>query len=442
VQASLQELLSYYGVFVVSGIVILLTLFHMLYIRRSPTSIIVWILLMVVAPYIFVFLYLLLGTRKNYTNIKKINVFHMPKDVLTKNELKIYTDADKLYTAFTQALREAKTSIKLATYVLKYDTTTQEIFSILQNKAKSGVKVELLVDSVGSFWLYLFRAPLKRLRRAGVAIYFFTPPFSFDFFTKFNLRYHRKIYLIDDAVLFSGGMNLSSEYMGKDGKDTQWIDLMYQAKGEIVQYYADILQADFAYVKKQTIRPLKADTTTNGSDALLPVASGPDIKGDMLLDMLLDNIYNAKESISILTPYFIPDEAILKALKIASNKGVAITIVMPSCSNHPIADLTRFSYLRELGEYNIKITLCKGRMIHAKAIVFDKKCAVLGSPNLDYRSLLLNYEAVTFTYNTKHILQLQSRIDSLANQASQKLEKASKPRRIFENSLRIFASQL
>lgn len=397
---------------------------------------------MVLAPYIFIFLYLLFGTRKNYTNIKKTNAFDLPKNVLTKNELIIYTDANKLYEAFIDALKQAESSIKLATYVLKYDATTQEIFTILQDKAKSGVKVELLVDSVGSFWLYIFRAPLKRLRRAGVRIYFFTPLFSFEFFTKFNLRYHRKIYLIDDGLLFSGGMNLSSEYMGNTQTNTQWIDLMYRAKGQIVQYYLDMLETDFAYVKKQKPRILKANDDCDANDALLPVASGPDIKGDILLDMLLDNIYNAKEKISILTPYFIPDEAILKALKIASNKGVEITIVTPECSNHLIADLTRFSYLRELGEYNIKIILYKGRMIHAKAIVFDKRCAVLGSTNLDYRSLLLNYEAVTFTYTKAHIDQLQNRIDALANEGLTTLEKASKPRRIFENSLRIFASQL
>jgi len=462
-ELDIKEILSYYLFFIISGVAILIALFHMLYTRRSPTSMIVWFLLMVIVPYIFIFLYLLFGTRKNRFNKRKtnLNYHNAPHEepfgygsgkilqsnhisaLTTNNNLHIYTDSNVVFMQFIQCLNEAKRSIKIGTYIFKYDDTTKEIIAILEKKQSQGVQVEILMDMVGSYHIFLFRAPLKKLKKLGAKIYFFAPPFIFDFLTKLNLRYHRKIYLIDDEILFSGGMNLSREYMGNQNSQNHWIDLMFKAQGDIVKYYVEVFNFDIAYVAKkptsQTLLKSLNNSTYNQPLQIIP--SGPDVNGDVLLEVILNAIYNAKKRIWIITPYFIPDETILQAIKIASSKGVDIKLITPFKSDHLVVDLARSSYIRQLQGY-VDIILHSQKMIHAKAILFDDEAVLFGSSNLDYRSLLLNYEIVTISYFKEHIAAIEQWMQTLCKQGSHEFKPAGKIRKIFENSMRIFASQL
>ena len=433
----------------------------MLHSRRSPTSMTVWLLFMIILPYIFVIFYYFFGVRKHSKkNEKNILNFspqlHMPYnhplDKLTfshhippassNNNLILYTDSQKAYFAFIEALKSAKTSIDLAAYVVKVDHVTEKIFDVLIEKANEGVKVRLIIDAFGSYPVYFWQRGLKKLKSAGVEIDFFAPIFSLKNITKLNLRYHRKIFIIDNKILFSGGMNLSSEYMGSSFKKERWLDLMFEAHGSIVQNYIDIFNSDISYINNKKTIFSQCSQTKAGNHKLQALPSGPDVMGDPLLEVILDSIYNAKKRIWIITPYFIPDEFILQALKIASHKGISIKIITPRKSNHAIADFARSSYIRSLYDFDIDVVLYEGAMIHAKAMLFDDETLILGSSNLDYRSILLNYEIVTISYAKEHIFEMQTWIESLINTPHEKLKPASKMRRIFENSARIFASQL
>lgn len=433
----------------------------MLHTRRSPTSMTLWLLFMIIFPYIFILFYYFFGVRKHSLKNKKntLNIQALPSitssnttDKLTfahniapassNNNLILYTNSQEAYFAFTKALEEAKESIDLAAYVVKSDHVTEVIFDILEKKAKQGVKVRFIIDAFGSYKLYLWRQPLLRLKEAGVVIDFFAPFFSLKNITKLNLRYHRKIFIIDNETLFSGGMNLSSEYMGGTFLKDRWLDLMFKAKGDIVQSYIDVFNSDIAYMHKHQVVSPNYIQKSAGEHKLQALPSGPDVNGDALLEVILNSIYTAKRRIWIITPYFIPDEFILQAMKIASHKGVDVKIITPRESNHAIADFARSSYIRSLYEFGIDVILYEGKMIHAKAMLFDDETLILGSSNLDYRSLLLNYEIVTISYAAEHIEQMQDWINSLINTHHTKLKKANSFRRIFENSARIFASQL
>lgn len=431
----------------------------MLHTRRSPTSMIVWLLLMIIFPYIFVLFYYFFGVRKhsnkkNTLNLKiplqapsshpidRLNFAHNITPATDNNNLILYTNSQDAYIAFMRALESAKESIDLAAYVLKVDNVTELIFAHLLKKATEGVKVRLIIDAIGSYKLYLWQIPLRELRDAGVIINFFAPIFSFKNITKLNLRYHRKIFIIDNKTLFSGGMNLSNEYMGETYEQDRWLDLMFEAKGDIVESYVDVFNSDIAYIHNQ--KTILSDSVPDkvGTHALQALPSGPDVKGDALLEVILNSIYTAKRKIWIITPYFIPDEFILQAMKIASYKGVDVKIITPKNSNHAIADFARSGYIRSLYEFGIDVILYEGKMIHAKAMLFDDETLILGSSNLDYRSLLLNYEIVTISYAAEHIKQMQIWMESLINTEHTKLKDASRIRRIFENSARIFVSQL
>ena len=446
-----------YLLFIVGGLAIVATLVHMLYTKRSPSSILVWLLLMIIAPYIFVFFYFIFGVRKHpnqpfHTTLdpkaiksaKTLDILLQNNRITpaTKdNSIEIFTDADTAAQEFFTALKDARQSIYLCTYVFKYDSVGKRVLKIVQQKALEGVDVVLLIDSFGSFWLYIMQLKLQKFRNSGVKIYFFKPLFNFKFTQRFNLRNHRKAYIIDKQVLFSGGMNIADEYLGSKGAN-RWIDILYKAKGAIVNDYLAIFEADLKKTLSQEFTIVKPTQPKCGNSVLQALPSGPDIASDALFESLLHSIYSASKSITIITPYFIPDEQILQALKIAWHKGICIKIITPQQSNHPLADITRSSYIRQMREWGVPIYFYKKTMLHAKAIIFDDATLILGSINLDYRSLLLNYEAVTISYSKDDIQKLNSWIDSLIQDCATHYPDASKLQRVFENFTRVFASQL
>lgn len=170
--------------------------------------------------------------------------------------------------------------------------------------------------------------------------------------------------------------------------------------------------------------------------------SGPDIEGDALFEALVDAINTATERIWIVTPYFLPDEILMHTLKIAKHKGLDIKLITPKQSDHFIADLSRSSYMRELEEIGIDLILYNGKILHAKAILFDSDTLMIGSVNIDNRSLLLNYEVVSFVYSKTIISEIEEWMQGFIANADTQMPEAFKLRRIAENFMRILAPQL
>lgn len=458
-----EQLLNYYLLYFLGGLLIFFTVMHMLYRRRSPLSMTAWLLLMIIAPYFFMLLYFLFGIRKRSlhkekssleisTQVKEHPPLHYIDTLLRSNgippstndnSLRLYTHGVEAYEALYAAFKSAKHSISISTYVLKNDLVTQELFDLLVQKSRSGVKVRILTDAFGSRGIYLWQLPLRRLRDGGVDLSFFMPLLRLPIHSRFNLRYHRKIYLIDDEILFSGGMNLAQEYMGPILMKKRWVDLLYRCEGSIVRYYADIFESDWAYTKQLNVKSATAPASSKKGDCELQIIpSGPDVAGDALLEAITYAIHRASKRIWIVTPYFIPDEPILQALRIAHHRGVDVKLITPRESDHLIADLGRSSYMRELQEWGITVALYTKPMLHAKAILFDSDLLLLGSINLDNRSLLLNYEVVTAVYSKEPINQMEKWMKELLLNSTFHLRPAGKIRRIFENLMRVFVAQL
>jgi cardiolipin synthase len=172
------------------------------------------------------------------------------------------------------------------------------------------------------------------------------------------------------------------------------------------------------------------------------VPSGPDIPTDALYEALLNAIYNAKERIWIVTPYFVPDENMIQALVIAHHKGVDVKLITPKNSDHLLADLARSPYMRELDEIGAEVVLYEGEMLHAKAILFDDLGGMVGSVNLDNRSLFLNYEVVTFVYSSQFIESIEGWMKVLMDHSSRGMKRPSKVREAVENIMKVFAPLL
>lgn len=420
-------------------------------------------------PFAAVPLYFLIGTRKRENKYTKDTVqfhqahqenIHIPYDpnhgpgsILEKNGIPSATKGNRceLITKDTQAfarlmeeIEKATMSIELGTYIFTYDVTTKKILDALTRRANEGIRVKLLLDVVGSFGSYLWQKHFQALRDAGGEVGFFIPIMSRPFQGYINLRNHRKIYLFDKKRLLSGGMNLSDQYLGEKSGTKRWDDMLYYLEGPAVFVFYQVFHNDWNYAMGLTDElefPLEA-TASAGEGIVQVVPSGPDIHTDALYEALLNAIYNSQKRIWIVTPYFVPDENILKAFIIAHHKGIDVKLITPKNSDHWIADLGRGSYMRELDAIGVDVILYEGEMLHAKAILFDDLGGMVGSVNIDNRSLFLNYEIVTFAYSPRFIESIESWMIKLIEDSTQGMKKPTKVREAVENIMKVFAPLL
>jgi len=468
VEFTTSNILLTYLFILLGGMLVFTALSHLLYQKRSPTSMLSWMLTVIFVPYLAVPLYFLIGirkrekkNRKEYVKFHELNQ-HNPyimsdsnngfQNILKKNGIppatrgniyELITNDTEAYTRMLQEIKNAKQSIDICTYVFESDKMTKALLEAMTMRAEEGVRVRILMDIVGSLGVYFNQNCFKALKDAGGEVAFFVPMLKRPFQNYINLRNHRKIYLFDQTTLLSGGMNLSNEYMGESDGTKRWEDMLYYLKGPAVHNFYSIFHNDWVYATKEEKKnDLKMSEVYDGDSIVQVVPSGPDIPRDALYETLLNAIYSAKKRIWIVTPYFVPDENMVQALIIAHHKGVDVKLITPKNSDHFIADIGRSPYMRELDESGVDVVLYEGEMLHAKAILFDDLGGMVGSVNLDNRSLFLNYEVVTFVYSPKFIESIEAWMERLMQSSTRGMKKPTKVREAVENIMKVFAPLL
>jgi cardiolipin synthase len=262
------------------------------------------------------------------------------------------------------------------------------------------VRVRFMVDGVGRYLGGLPR--LQPLRAAGVHVGLFVRPWSSPLRGRVNLRNHRKVAIADGAWLWTGGRNLAAEYFVADGAQARpWTDLSFDLRGPLAAQAREQFERDWAIAMRVPPPPLPPASEAIAAPAgplaqLLP--SGPDQADDTLYELLIDACFNASARIVALTPYFVPEPALLMAFTLAARRGVTVDLLLPRHSNHKLADLARPQAVRDLLEAGARVWLTPS-MLHAKLVVVDQAVALAGSLNLDARSLFLNYEMMVAFYD-------------------------------------------
>jgi cardiolipin synthase len=404
--------------------------------RRPPSNTMAWLLAIVLAPYVGVPLYLMLGGRKMR------RAAELKEDLLTVarrtgpspagqaqelpltdgeafprregNRLSVLGTGEGAYEGLIRSIESARESIHISTYILGVDDTGRAIVDALARKAAQGVKVYLLLDAVGC-WPVRGHF-LRELTAAGGRHAYFMPMLHLPFHGRANLRNHRKMLIFDHARAIVGGMNLASEYMGKTSDPKRWHDLSLTVEGPVVADLYTIFRGDWAFAAKEELpHAPAAPAPVSGGDAvpIQLIPSGPDTPGDTLYDAVVTSLFGARSRVWIVTPYFVPDEMLTKSICIAARRGVDVRIVVPRVSNHPAADLVRRSYLRQVQEAGCTVHCFRPGMLHAKVIVVDERLAVVGSMNMDVRSFFLNYEVALFMYSRDIAGQLTAWVEDL-----------------------------
>ncbi len=405
-----------HGLITVLTVMIYILTSHLLQQRRHPAAAIAWMLFIVLLPYLALPLFLSFGSRK----LKRAVAPPSPVSrgaqrneswaVLTiealglgppatYRQLNVHVNGLQAKKALMETISAAQYKIDLCTFLLARDQLGAEIIALLCIKAKNGVQVRLLLDGLSHIiWL---RPDLKMLRAAGGICLTFVPPLGSSLKGRSNLRNHRKLAIADagtsQARMWSGGRNLCDEYFEGQANHKAWLDLSFDLQGALTEQANNLFEQDWYFAKH--LKMMTSSKSENHLSEMRPtkealaqlVPSGPDRVDDTLHALLVTGAYQAQERIALVTPYFVPDTALLMALCLAARRGVQVDLLMPRSSNHRLSDFARSRAIRALSQAGGRIWLCD-QMLHAKLIVIDDGFALSGSANLDNRSLFLNYE--------------------------------------------------
>ena len=434
--------------------------------RRSPTATIAWLLVIIMIPYFGVPLYLMLGRRKIRTRPAQnrllgrsaqeeglTSVFG-PMDGLLQsygifpatkgNRVRLCATGEDTYRNLVGLIDQAGQSINIATFLFHEDEVGCDIMERLVNCAKRGVIIKLLVDGVGSF--YTSRRFLKQLDQAGGRTAVFQPMIHVPFRGQSNLRNHRKIIVIDENIVLAGGTNIGREYIGPTPVPGRWRDISFILEGPAVSYYSNIFRSDWEYATGEKVTGaalLSGIANVNeGGEVVQVVPSGPDVRGDPMHDAILSAIFAARRRIWIVTPYFVPDEALVGALTMAAHRGLQVRLTMPLKSNHRLADLARGTAVRQIRDAGGEILLYTPGMVHGKALVIDDTLAAVGSANMDMRSLFLDHEVMLFNYSSSGIRDLEEWMMGLAVDTELYTQRIGAFRDIGEGLVRMLAPLL
>ena len=400
--------------------------------RRNPLFTLFWIVLLTLAPYFGFIAYLFFGLsfrKKRVVNeyykwkflySKEIMGFSQHKELVkweqlisyievsSKNRLtslnisEIFIDGNKFFNSLMKDLKNAKDSIAMEYYIFRDDDLGRRIAEILKQKAQEGVKVRVIVDGAGGYG----KKMLKDLSKVGVECGVFFPS-HFPFFKIANLRAnyrdHRKLCLIDKKLGYIGGFNIGDEYLGK-GKLGYWRDTGLKIFGEACLELEQEFYFSWNIVKKEKITLEKnyrynkdvleklIETRGRHTGHIQVVSSGPNYQFRTIRDNALKLIMEAQHYIYIQTPYFVPDDSVLEALKIAALSGVKIKIMIPSKPDHFFIYWVNQYFVGELLDLGVEVYKYTKGFIHSKLIIVDDEVVTTGTANFDYRSFYQNFE--------------------------------------------------
>lgn len=315
---------------------------------------------------------------------------------LEGNHWQILDDADAVFDRLLADLDEAEHWVFMEFYILEEAGRVGEVLAALEAASQRGVQVCLQLDSVGSN-RFLGSARRRSLEAAGVGVLDALHANIFRMtLQRVDLRQHRKLISIDNRVAYSGSMNLADpRWFKRDSGYGPWLDVLVRLEGPIVAIIQGTLIFDWEMETGERLEAALSwpQQTAAGGSLMQFLPTGPAFEEDVLLQVLLTAIHNARQEVFISTPYFVPEEALLQALKSVANRGLKVTLLVPRRIDSRLAQYAGRSFYDELLSHGVEIRRFTGGLLHTKSVIIDDHLVLVGSVNLDMRSLWLNFEA-------------------------------------------------
>ncbi len=437
--------------------------FNALFQSRTPQGALAWFVGLVGFPYLGIPLFIVFG-RRRYHEEKPGNTLTFPQyDVVKhkreplveferflqhtgfsftgKNKIDLLIDADQIYPSMFEALNAAKEYIILQVFIFRTDETGRKFADILIKKALEGVKVYVLYEKV---LIKMDKNMLDEMHEAGIHTGLFKP-FTRNMF-HLNFRNHRKIMIIDGKVGFFGGINIGDDYVGKYPKIGHWRDTNVRIEGP------SLIPAQMAFCNDWLGSQGSAPDIdwkhgpSDGDANVLVFSSGPIEEKPFCLLHHIALIELARTKLWIANPYIVPPQSLIDALAMSALRGVDVRILVPSYSDNILITSVADIYYERLMQYGVKIYKYQTGFLHQKVMLVDDLLGVVGSANLDYRSMYINFEITTVCSDAAFVESLSKMLESDLRETelvtAESLRGKSLPKKILERSVNLVAPVL
>lgn len=426
----------YIAVVILLMLVNMISVFSLIFIeRKDPTTTWAWLLILLLIPGVGFIVYLLLGQnlsrqkifrekkiidktraagleemqeihgikmelQDEYSDLILMNYNQCGSIYTTGNEVKTYISGEKKFHDLIKDIRLAKSFIHIEYYIFRFDDLGKAIIDELKSKVDEDVEVRLLVDGMGS--KNLKQKEIRYIKSLGIKFSIFFPGAFPRINTRINYRNHRKIVVIDGEIGYVGGFNVGNEYVNRGHQFKFWRDTHLKVKGQAVNELNKRFILDWDYASNENfdnIIKYFPKPKEYGRVGMQIVSSGPDHMDEYIKIAYMKIINNARKYVYIQTPYLVPDEPILEALRISALSGVDVRIIVPDKPDHFFMEWVLSANIANLIDYGVKIYRYNNGFIHSKTIVSDDIVSSIGTANMDNRSFRLNFEVNAFIYD-------------------------------------------
>lgn len=362
---------------------------------------------------------------------------------LAGNQVTFYHSGPPAFADMFNDIRAAKHHIHLEFFIFHEDDLGKQVLQLLAEKRNAGVQVRLLTDGIGA---RKFRG--RSVVEAGCEVESFLPVSLLRRRLQVNMRNHRKIVVIDGKIAYTGGLNVGDEYVGKNERFGFWRDTFLRIEGPAVEPLQRVFIEDWDFAACKTISEevYFPKAMTPGDVVAQVIASGPDQEYKSIREIYLAAIMRAQERIWIMTPYYVPDQAIRDGLAMAALSGRDVKLLLPKIADHWTPHFAAQYYFNDLLAMGVKIHLYTGGFLHSKVVIVDGKWASVGTANLDNRSLLLNFEVNCLFHTQRAVAELEQAFQQDLEQSIRLTAKVFDKRqmtvKLLENVCRLFAPVL
>ena len=429
-------------IFVIYQIIAIMAVIHVVMDNRQPAKTMAWALVIWFIPVVGIVFYLFFGintrkerhvsersmnqlTKRSMLEFAEQHDLRLPEkhkpliDLFINqnlalpfkdNHIDIYTEGYTFFPALLAAIGQARQSIHIDMYIFADDALGTLVADALIDKAHEGVEIRVIYDDVGC-WNVKHRF-FERMREEGIQVMSYLPVRFPSFTSKVNYRNHRKIVVIDGNVGFIGGINIALRYVKGTGQ-MPWRDTMIKVTGGAVYALQRAFLVDWYFVDRTLLSdrkyypPVLRDEQTVNNCLAQVVTSGPVTPYPEIMQGFVRIILGARRYLYLETPYFLPNDSVLFALKTAALAGVDVRVLCPMYSDARFVEWASRSYLREVVEAGVQVSLYKPGFLHSKLMVCDDAITTCGSTNLDFRSFENNFEANIFFYDEGVALRMK-----------------------------------
>lgn len=361
------------------------------------------------------------------------------------NSVETYYNGEEAYPAMIAAIDEARHRILLTTYILKTDRIGSAFGDALAAAVERNVDVRVLVDGIGE--LYAWPRPSRRLRRRGISVARFLPPKLLPPSMYINLRNHRKLLVVDEAIAFAGGMNISDDHTSFADHPRKISDIHFRFCGPVTANLAKIFFDDWEFATRDSRHENQPPVpASHGTTRCRVIPDGPDDALDALSLTIQSVIAAASRSVDIMTPYFLPSRELIASLQSATLRGVKVRVILPGKNNLFYVHWANRNILAELLKWHIEAFYQPAPFCHSKLLCVDQEYCMVGSANLDPRSLRLNFELGIEIFSAPLNSELRSHFETTLASSTRitpgELADRSVPVRLRDSFVSLFAPYL